>query len=163
MLTSAIVGDSRAQPARSTKPCILYSQAVLPLSEHNQPRFHRPEAGAADAIADILPPRSLAAEAYPQPDRLGHLLSQARFNKGWRHLCRKITPWGYPRARRAGFAFTCTPIGPPHNLSREEEHAPPHPRCLPSTSPPLKGVGPFIPRAVTSVWLENRHLFRLSQ
>lgn len=139
----------------------LYSQAVLPLSEHNQPRFHRSEAGAANAIADILPPRSLVAEACPQPDRLGHLLSQARFNKGWRSLCRRITPWGYPRARQAGFAFTCPPIGPLHTLSREEEHAPPHPRCLSSTSSPLKGSGSFIPRAVTSVWFENRRLFRL--
>lgn len=141
----------------------LYSQAALPFSEHNQPRFHRSEAGAAIAFADILPPRSLTTEAYPQPDRLGHLLSQARFSEGWRGLCRRVTPWGYSRARQAGFVFTCPPIGPLHTLFREEEHAPLHPRCLPSTSSPLLGIGPFVPRAVTSVWLENRRLFRLSQ
>lgn len=72
----------------------LYLQAVLPLSEHNQPRFHEQGASAANAVADILPPRSLAVEAYPPLDRLGHLLSPARFDEGWRSPRRRITPWG---------------------------------------------------------------------
>jgi len=33
-----------------------------------------------------LPPRLPAAEASPQPDRLGHLVSRARDDKGWRPM-----------------------------------------------------------------------------
>jgi len=48
----------------------------------------------------------------------------------------KVNPVGYPRARRAGFAFTCPLKGPPYAFPREGERAPLHPRCLPSTSCP---------------------------
>jgi hypothetical protein len=37
----------------------------------------------------LLPSRSLATGALPQPDRLGHLLSQARDVAGWRLLHRR--------------------------------------------------------------------------
>lgn len=43
LLTSAIVGDLRAQPARSNRT--LHLQVAMPLSKHSQPRFHRPGAG----------------------------------------------------------------------------------------------------------------------
>jgi hypothetical protein len=51
-----------------------------------QPRRHGPGAGsrAFALYARLLPPRSLAVGASPQPDRLGHLMSRARGAAGWR-------------------------------------------------------------------------------
>ena len=45
----------------------------------DQPRIHRLGAGAVDPRVASPLLRSLAEGAYPQPDRLGHLLSQACF------------------------------------------------------------------------------------
>lgn len=83
----------------------LYSQAVLPLSEHNQPRFHRPEAGAANAVANILPPRSLAAEACPQPDRLGHLIVASSFQQRLETPLPRDNPVGLPPSPPGGLRF----------------------------------------------------------
>lgn len=78
--------DRALHTAPGSPPKAACLQVAGPLSKHSQPRFHRPEAGLAKAMTGVLPSRSLAAEACPQPDRLGHLLSQARFNGGWRSL-----------------------------------------------------------------------------
>jgi hypothetical protein len=54
-----------------------------PLARRFQPRFHGPGADVAFALRR-LPSRLLAAEALPRPDRLGHHLSRARDDPGWR-------------------------------------------------------------------------------
>lgn len=65
-------------------------QVAAPLSRRSQPRFHGPGAGGrlSKRRCRLLPARSLAEEAYPQPDQLEHLLSQARFSAGRRSRCR---------------------------------------------------------------------------
>jgi len=53
-------------------------------------------------IHGFFPPRSLAAEASPQPDWLGHLLSQTWFRRKPEKPPPKMPPKeGYPQARRA--------------------------------------------------------------
>jgi len=92
-------------------------------------------------IHGFFPPRSLAAEASPQPDWLGHLLSQTWF----RRKPEKPPPKMPPQRGISTGSPGETPLsrkpqleGPPHTPSREGERIPPHPRCLPSTGPPPK-------------------------
>jgi hypothetical protein len=86
-------------------------------------------------MRSFFPPRSLAVEASPQPDWLGHLLSQACFRRRPEKPPPRMTgsPGEAPLSREPRRE------GPPHTPSREGERIPPHPRCLPSMGPPSKG------------------------
>lgn len=84
----------------------------------------------------LLPPRSLAVEAFPQPDRLGHLLSQSLERVGWsRPHGRRSRVYRESARPAAAFAPACL-RGPPLAFPREGERDPPHPRCLPSSVTP---------------------------
>jgi hypothetical protein len=58
---------------------------ATPLARRGQPRGHGSGALARSISPRTrhLPPRSLTVEASPQPDRLGHLLSQPVASTGW--------------------------------------------------------------------------------
>ena len=93
-------------------------------------------------IRGFFPPRSLAAEASPRPDWLGHLLSQASF----RRRPEKPPPKMSLQLKDIHWLAGRDPAlakprleGPPHTPSREGERVTPHPRCLPSIGPPPKG------------------------
>jgi hypothetical protein len=109
-----------------------------------------------------LPPRSLAARASPQPDRLGHLLSPLVTIASWSRLHRGRDSLEYPlsrarltgslsRSRLPGRLSPTSRKGPPHVYPREGERAPPHPRCLPSPDNPCRG-SPRLPQTVPSLW-----------
>jgi hypothetical protein len=108
----------------------------------------------------LLPPRSLAVGALPQPDRLGHLLSRTRGDAGWSSRRRRASPErdrltsspGVPRFRGARL------VGPLRATPREGDHATPHPRCLPSPDHPVRG-GSLRPQTVPSLWTAGRRLF----
>jgi len=102
-----------------------------------------------------LPPRSLAAKASPQPDRLGHLLSQTRCGAGRSDLrrlkaLRKRSAFGELARRDPLSRFS--PLGPPPAFPREGKRDPPHPRCLPSPDPPFRVWAPPPPHPVPSLW-----------
>lgn len=129
-----------------------------PLRFHSrgQPRGHGPGAsirGFHGLEARLLPSRSLAVEASPQPDRLGHLVSQARLDRRLECRRRGMPPsWrpvtSSPDERRSRAAVSAGPAaavrrtGPPPALSREGQRVQPHPRCLPSPDLPLSGLAP---------------------
>lgn len=78
------VGTSPLAPIkRETAFAGLLRWVVPPLAVRLQPRFHGPGARGLSP-ARRLPSRSLATEASPRPDPLGHLVSRARCDAGWR-------------------------------------------------------------------------------
>jgi hypothetical protein len=100
----------------------------------------------------LLPARSLAEGALPQPDRPGHLLSQARDDAGWSGRrpgasrgCHRVL------ARRSVASAAVRLRGPPLAFPREGERDPPHPRCLPSSVHPQRGLVRR-PQPVPSLW-----------
>lgn len=84
------------------------------------------------------------SKAFPRPDRLGHLLSRARFDMDMENPRRRSPHRERPRARlaRAPLSRSRHRGGPPLESPREREPNPLHPRCLPSTSLPQRGWGP---------------------
>lgn len=91
-----------------------------------------------------------AMKPSPQPDRLGHLLSQARSGIGMENpMPRGPSNERTSRAHQDDPAFTKSPRGPHHAPPRERECDPPHPRCLPSMDHPKRG-GSSAPPAVSS-------------
>jgi len=112
-----------------------------PASKQSQSRCHGPGASswAIRPVSDWhLPPRSLAAGASPQPDRLGHLMSRTRGDAGWSSRRRRASRVEGPvdeLARRTPLSQRRLP-GPPHATPREGDHVPPHPRCLSSSDHP---------------------------
>jgi hypothetical protein len=112
----------------------------------------------ASAFARLLPSRSLATGASPQPDRLGHLLSQARDVAGWSH----------PRRRAAGFSTghfaelarrsPLTRRSPPRAAShvfpqRTTRSATPEVPSIAGSAP--SGAGPSPPQSVPSLWSDR--------
>lgn len=115
--------------------------------ERGQSRVHgsgtKARVRMAPALPRLLPPRSLAEGALPQPDRLGHLVSQTRDVAGWslprrRAVCPRAHV--YESARRCVACAALRLPGPPHASLREEQRDPPHPRCLPSSEEPRPGL-----------------------
>jgi len=124
------------------------------VTEHvpGQPRGHGPGARPGLHPVSRPPPRSLAVEASPQPDRLEHLMSQTRGSTGWRGPPRRTPEGVLGRICRACFRLRgSSPLGSPHAHPREGECDPPHPRCLPSSNCPLWGLGPYSPDCPQSV------------
>jgi hypothetical protein len=129
------------------------------LSKLSQLRGLGPGAGLGVLIQDLLlPPQSRRvkrdehpAEAYPQPDRLRHPMSQARFGAGMeRPAPRRPSLRGAFTSPPGKPAFTGSPQGPHHAPPRERERDPPRPRCLPSIEHP-KRVGSSAQPAVSSL------------
>jgi hypothetical protein len=128
----------RAAPPRGMSGRIAGGHA----SRHGQPRRHGPGAGPKDdrpSWTRLLPSRSLAAGALPQPDRLGHLMSRTRGDAGWSSRRRRAFEvirgplTSSPSAHRLAVrAF----VGPLHPIPREEDRDRLHPRCLPSPDHP---------------------------
>lgn len=87
----------------------------------------------------LLSSQSLARKASPQPDRLRHLLSQTRVS-ACRRSTRREYQSRYSRARQANPRSQSSPLGSLFTPLREEERHPQHPRCLPSTSLPQRGI-----------------------
>jgi hypothetical protein len=187
------VCNSRARPRppelRSTTPAVA-RWCSFPLDGHHLPgvcraadgqrsfsragqsRFHGSGAGRRPGGPRWLPPpRPLAVKALPQPNRLGHPLSQARDDPppGDVDVVRSSHS-RYGLASRPGARAPARPrdrcrglcrIGPLHPPSREGERGPPHPRCLPSPDrPPFGGLVPT-PQPVPSLWSAARRLFDL--
>jgi hypothetical protein len=136
--------------------------------ERGQSRVHGSGASArvrlAPALPRHLPPRSLAGGALPQPDRPGHLTSHTRDAAGWSLPRRRVvqcTAHIYEHARRcAAYAALRLP-GPPYASLREEQHAPPHPRCLPSSDKPRPGSDQPPPQPVPSLWSGGSSAFSI--
>lgn len=84
------------------------------------------------------------SKAFPRPDRLGHLLSRARFDMDMENPRRWSPQREPPRAcpARAPLSRSRHRVGPPLESPREREPNPLRPRCLPSTSLPQRGWGP---------------------
>jgi len=118
----------------------------------------------ACAFARLPPPRSLAVEASPQPDRLEHLMSRARDDTGRSCLHRRSAPNGTPclRARQRAPLAQDPPLGSPHASSREGDHDPPHPRCLPPPDHPVRGWS-LSHKLSPACGLETGRLFDLTQ
>jgi hypothetical protein len=84
----------RVAPERSSKHAVKTACAASSSLPDGWPRLFRSKAsrevsGQGQEHRDLfkirrllLPPRSLAMKASPQPNRLGHLLSQTRFDTG---------------------------------------------------------------------------------
>jgi hypothetical protein len=74
---------SLATPIENPKSFLLPSLQVIGAlyQSPDQPRIHRVGAIAVNPLFASPLLRSLAEGAYPQPDRLGHLLSQACFRR----------------------------------------------------------------------------------
>lgn len=106
---------------------------------------------AAKLQARRSSPRSLAGATSPRPSRLGHPLSQRMPADGWRSPLSSTTPKASPCKRHRTHRSRGAPPGPPRASPREEEHAQPHPRCLPSSVPPPGGRSRS-PQAVPSLW-----------
>jgi hypothetical protein len=123
------------------------------------------------SLGRLLPPRPLAVKALPQPDRLGHPLSQARDDPPPGDVdvvgsCAPATslprcPGAHAPARPGARCRGLRRIGPPCPPSREGDRAPLHPRCLPSPDRPFLGVSSHLPQAVPSLWSVGRRLFDL--
>jgi hypothetical protein len=120
-------------------------QVAAPLAEPHQPRCLR--LGVALAFRPFRPPprRPLAAQDLPQPNCLGHPLSQPR---ALVHLKASTLrrPCGYGLSRtespsKSRRSATCL-VGPPPARSRERARTRPHPGCLPSPRPPVTGKRP---------------------
>jgi hypothetical protein len=129
------------------------------LSKLSQLRGHGPGAGPwffnpGPAPSTEKPARKRVehpAEAYPQPDRLRHPMSQARFGAGMeRPAPRRPSLRGAFTSPPGKPAFTGSPQGPHHAPPRERERDPPRPRCLPSIEHP-KRVGSSAQPAVSSL------------
>jgi hypothetical protein len=99
-----------------------------------QPRCHGP--GAEGAWPAALPARSLAAGALPQPDRLGHLLSRARGDAGWRGRRAQLPiAMGAPREAREGSEDEFAGRAPSRSLSRARELIAGDPACAGFSGP----------------------------
>lgn len=113
-------------------------------------------------MVSLSPLRSLAEGASPQPDRLGHLLSQACFRRWLESPPSRMSPLlgePHPQVRPAEPRLRETQrLGPLHADPREGIRDPPHPRCLPSIGPPPKEcarahLAPSIRRSeITTSW-----------
>lgn len=117
----------------------------------------------AFAFARLLPVRLLATEASPQPDCLGHLLSQTRCVRAGepqtRIRVRQRMKLYAPIAPVAS-SFRSLPQRGSHRASpREGRCDPPRPRCLPSPNLPT-GAG-LCPHAVPSLWIRGLRFFNL--
>jgi len=148
---TALPADGYAGPSRA---CTLSSTSSL---ERGQSRGHgsgaRGRGRLCPACLGHLPSRSLATGTLPQPDRLGHLLSQARGAAGWRPCFAGASfPSALDEPARRAPAFARArlsdvdrlaagrhPLGPPFTPLREELRNRPHPRCLPSSDGPVRG------------------------
>jgi len=113
-----------------------------PLSEPRPAEDSQIRGRRGEPTVDLSALRSLAEGASPQPDRLGHLLSQTCFRRRLESpplvnepSLRRATSAGSPAGSRLREAQR---LGPPHAHPREGIHDPPHPRCLPSIGPPPK-------------------------
>jgi hypothetical protein len=81
-----------------------------------------------------LLPRSLVTGALPQPDPLGHLLSQDRRDGSLEtHTARSVSEEHASRSRQQNRLASAPPLGPLLAAPREGNCDMPHPRCLPST------------------------------
>ena len=109
----------------------------------------------------LLPPRSLAVGASPQPDRLGHLLSRLVTKRRLGETLRRgASPFedAFARARPARTASGPRLLGPLSALLREEERVllargAFHRRTAPAGAPPRS------PQAVPSLWKEPADAF----
>jgi hypothetical protein len=97
--------------AQESPPAQLLLRAAGPLSELSQPRFHGSGASGGKPHESVFLPRSLAGEASPQPDWLGHLLSQTCFRRRLEQPPPKMCPAfeGHPQGRLARPRFRETP------------------------------------------------------
>jgi hypothetical protein len=138
-------GRPRAQLSSFHVPRVVKRSAGGRASRHSQPRFHGPEAcEGCSPTRGFPPPRSLAVEASPQPDRPGHLLSRARGDAGRSCLHHRSARIEHSVTRPPASPACAGPApGPPHAISREGDLDPPHPRCLPSPDHPVRGWSLF--------------------
>lgn len=127
-------------------------RVALLLSKLGQPRGHRSGAKRRGSIQHpLLPPRFLTMEAYPQPDRLEHLLSQTRFDTGMENPAPRSLPYEslHELARQPHFrsiAFRTASRTPSRKEMRSAASK------VPSINgPPLSGWAPYAPPAVSSL------------
>jgi hypothetical protein len=115
----------------------------------------------ACAVARLPPPRSLAVEASPQPDRLEHLMSRARDDTGRSCLYRRSAPNGAPwlRSRQRAPLAQDPSLGSPHASSREGEPRSAAPEVPSTAGPPRERLVSF-PQTVPSLWIGDRAPFR---
>jgi len=163
--------DPQARPANRRNPTSRSSCPSLRLGGEEEERFvvsfrsdevewsrvrgwkRTPKLSPRDP--QLLSSRLRAPRAWPQPGRLGHLVSWTRDLAGRSgQVGRSIPPSGglaLAAPSPPGRAFAQSPRGPPPATSREGGCVPLRPRCLPSPKLP-SGEG-LCPQTVPSLWI----------
>jgi len=147
-------GRPRPQLSSFHAPRFVERSAGGRASRHSQPRFHGPE--ACEGFR--------RREASPRRDRSRWRLHPNPIDPDT--SCRELVVMQVGVACTAGVLVQSTPVtrspaspacagpapGPPHAISREGDHDPLHPRCLPPPDHPVRGWS-LSPQTVPSLWI----------